>query len=108
MVSRRRFLQTNIVGLTSSLAASSGLTTFASTQAASNLPNTSAKRDHWNDWPSYLTSKVSQFRAKRKAELASIRSQNEVRERIETVRSKVWKILGGPFDKTSLNPRTVG
>lgn len=108
MVSRREFLQANVVGLSSSFVITGSLAKLAEAQTDSIPSSAESKRNYWNDWPSYLTSKVSKCRAKRKAELASIRSQNEVRERIEAVRSKVWKILGGPFDKTSLNSRTIG
>jgi cephalosporin-C deacetylase-like acetyl esterase len=108
MVSRRQFLQTNLVGLSSSSAITDSLAKPTETQVASSQLSANPRRDYWNDWSSYLTSRVSQCRAERKAELASIRDQKEVRERTEIVRSRVWEILGGPIDKTALNSRTVG
>ena len=107
-MNRRQFAIDSIVGLGSSLAIPSSRALLADTQPAPSWANAEAKRDYWIDWPTYFSKNVSVVRQMRKAELASIRSQSQVRERIETIRSKVWKILGGPFDKTPLNARTVG
>jgi cephalosporin-C deacetylase-like acetyl esterase len=67
-----------------------------------------AERDYWNDWPQYFSAKVNEARTRRKSELASVRTAKDVQDRISLIRAKVWDIVGGPLEKTSLNPRTVG
>ncbi len=116
MLSRRKFLQSNVAGLAFPLAGSvakaagpqSGTALPESTQELSSPPIASAKRDYWNDWPLYLTAKMNEARARRKAALASIRTDAQVRERGDMIRQKVWELIGGQLEKTPLNPRTTG
>ncbi len=106
MFSRRRFLQANALGLTLPLAGSH--VPARAEAAAPPSPPTVAKRDYWNDWPLYLTAKVNEARARRKAALASIHAAAHARERLQMIRARVWELIGGPLEKTPLNARTVG
>jgi cephalosporin-C deacetylase-like acetyl esterase len=108
MLSRRRFLQTPAAGLALSLAKTQALAQAEPAKATSALPPAAAKRDYWNDWPLYLTAKVKEARARRKAALAALANRAQTEARIQTVRAKVWDLIGGPLEKTPLNPRTVG
>jgi cephalosporin-C deacetylase-like acetyl esterase len=103
MVSRRRFLQANVLGLTVPLAGSGTLA-----QSAPPAVAPVAKRDYWNDWPLYLTAKMNEARARRKGVLASLRTPAQANERLQMIRAKVWELVGGPLEKTPLNPRTGG
>jgi cephalosporin-C deacetylase-like acetyl esterase len=71
-------------------------------------PGEEGKRDFWNDLPRYVTAQMNKARARRLAELRAMRTEADVRARIEKVRSKVWKLIGGQFDKTPLKPKIVG
>lgn len=108
MASRRKFIQTNILGAAAAL---TGRNAFAA-----GLPSTpqaaphegDAKRDFWNDLPRYVTAQMNEARARRLAELRQMRTEADVRARIEKVRSKVWNLIGGQFEKTPLKPQIVG
>ncbi len=76
--------------------------------AAPEMPDTRSDRDFWNDWPAYLTAKMNQARKRRLAQLAAIQSREQVQERAAFVRAKIWELIGGPLDKTPLNPRVTG
>ncbi len=106
MLSRRRFLQSNLAGITWPLVKASpkGAPAPMGRPAAEGT----VTRDYWKDWPDYLTAKVNEARARRKAALDAIRSPEQVRERIEAVRRKVWELIGGPLEKSPLNPSTAG
>jgi dienelactone hydrolase len=108
MLSRRRFIQSNIAGLALPLAGSRAEAKAESARPDSSPPDQAPERAYWNDWPAYLTAKMQEARAQRKAALASLRSEAEVRERVQMVRAKVWDLIGGPLEKTPLNPVTVG
>jgi cephalosporin-C deacetylase-like acetyl esterase len=105
MLSRRKFLQTNMAGLTLPLVNSQAL---AQTVPATARLDESSARAYWNDWPNYLTAKVNESRARRKAALAALSSAAQVRERAQMVRAKVWDLIGGPLERTPLNPTVVG
>ncbi len=106
MLSRRRFLETNVASLALPLASAGAQAVPA---ARSDLPaSSSQERDYWNDWPRYLTARVNAARTQRKAVLESLRTEAQVRERIQAVRSRLWDLIGGPLEKTPLNPRQVG
>jgi cephalosporin-C deacetylase-like acetyl esterase len=51
---------------------------------------------------------MNEARDRRKAQLADLRTPKQVNDRIEAIRSKVWDIVGGPLERTPLNPRVVG
>ncbi|MGH9325326.1 MAG: alpha/beta hydrolase, partial [Terriglobia bacterium] len=109
MSSRRRFLQANLIGLASSLAASRNLRA-ALPPAGETVPpkDQEEEHDYWNDWPRYVTAQMNEARARRLAELHSMRSEADVKARIEKIRSTVWRLIGGQLEKTPLNPQTVG
>jgi cephalosporin-C deacetylase-like acetyl esterase len=106
MVSRRRFLQANAIGLALPLAASRAQARVG-TPKTTSFPS-AAKHDYWNDWPLYLTAKVNEARAQRKAALASLRTAEQAQERLRMLRARVWELIGGPLERTPLNPRTAG
>lgn len=107
MISRRNVLKSNLAGVPLLLGSRS-----ASQSNGRREPTKESTRalraDYWNDWPAYLAYEVSAAREKRKALLASIQSEEQVRERIESVRTKVWEIVGGQLERTPLNGKTVG
>jgi len=107
MPSRRRFIKTNLLGLGLSLA---GRDTFAAAHlpATETFPPEQDERDYWNDWPRYVTARMNEARARRLAELGAMQTEAAVRARIEKIRSTVWRLIGGPLEKTPLKPQIVG
>jgi len=108
MPSRRRFIQANILGVAMSLA---GRDTFAAAlppTAETAPPKDEGERDYWNDWPRYVAAQMNEARARRLAELRALRTEADVKARIEKIRSTVWKLVGGPFEKTPLKPHRSG
>jgi cephalosporin-C deacetylase-like acetyl esterase len=105
MLSRRRFLQSNFAALAIPAARSVASTddTVQTRQAGAG-----PVRQYWNDWPEYMISQVSAARSRRKATLATLTSESQLHERIQMVRSKVWDNIGGPLEKSPLNPVVVG
>ncbi len=108
LISRRRFLQTNIAALACPLVFPARPEIYGIVKADSSAGDTASERDYWNDWPHYFAVRVNEARATRKAALAAIHTEEQVRKRNEMIRAKVWNILGGPMDKTPLNSRIVG
>ncbi|MGA8186117.1 MAG: acetylxylan esterase [Terriglobia bacterium] len=109
MITRRKFIQSNMLGLALPLA---GAETFAAGHSGGEPATSQAaprgERDYWNDWPEYLTAQMNEARARRLAQLRALSSEADVRARVEKVRSAVWKLVGGQFEKTPLNPRITG
>lgn len=110
MITRRKFIQSNMLGLALPVA---GASTFAQASASQGEPaahgyTAEGDRDYWNDWPEYLTAQMNEARDRRKKEIGALRTEADVRARIDKVRSTVWKLVGGQFEKTPLNPRTTG
>ncbi len=108
MLSRRKFLQANVAGLTVPIVGSVARAAGRASAAESPAPTASITRDFWNDWPQYLTAKMNEARARRKAALAAVRTPEQARQRVEMIRAKVWELIGGPFEKTPLNPKITG
>jgi len=108
MLSRRKFLQANAAGLALPLAASHSLASNGPGRLNPPPLDKPPERAYWNDWPAYLTAKMNDARAKRKAALAALRDEPQVRERVHMIRSKVWELIGGPLERTPLNPVIVG
>lgn len=108
LTSRREFLQSQLFALVSLSVSAHEQASARSVEPEVSSLFSSSKRDYWNDWPSYFTTKVNHLRTARRAAIASLRGQGEVRQRILTIRSKVWDIIGGPLARTPLNARTVG
>ena len=71
-------------------------------------PGPNVKRDYWNDFPDYLAAKVNAARLKRKTQLEKITTAAQVKERASYVRSKAWDLIGGPIEKSPLNPVLTG
>ena len=108
MLSRRKFLQANVAGLAVSSAGASASAASLPTANQATIEAPNGETDYWNDWPAYLTAHVNKARARRLSDLRSIASAAGVQKRIEQIRSTVWRLLGGEFEKTPLQPRTVG
>jgi len=105
---RREFLQINFLALVASSVIPHDRPKSHRLDRDAKPSVSSAGRDYWNDWPSYFTEKVHRLRIEHRTALASLRGRGEVQQRIAAIRSKVWEIVGGPFEKTPLNARTVG
>jgi cephalosporin-C deacetylase-like acetyl esterase len=109
MITRRKFIQSNMLGLGLPLA---GTQTFSAARSGGTPETPQAapqgERDYWNDWPEYLTAQMKDARARRLAQLRALRSEADARNRIEKICSTVWKLVGGRFEKTPLNPRVTG
>ena len=110
MITRRKFIESNILGLALPLAVPHNPAAVARPVSGLSTPQalSEAGRDYWNDWPEYMTSQMYQARERRLAQLQTMRSEADVHARIDKVRSTVWKLLGGPFEKTPLNPQITG
>jgi cephalosporin-C deacetylase-like acetyl esterase len=105
MLTRRQFLQVHAAGLALSSERSRTAAQPNTAAADSTQSATVDDRDYWNDWPSYLAEKAREARARRLAELASVHTKADVLERQERIRDRVWKLIGGPLDKTPLNAK---
>lgn len=113
MITRRTFLAGNAAVVASS---TFGLQPSEPTAAQDNghggliqegqLPR--SHRDFWNDWPNSMIQQMNNARQARRALLAKIQSKEDVADRTETVRSQLWKLLGGRPEETPLNPRITG
>jgi cephalosporin-C deacetylase-like acetyl esterase len=108
MPSRRKFIQTNILGAAAALAGRNTFGVGLPTAAQATPPGDEGKRDFWNDLPGYVTTQMNEARARRLTDLRAMQTEADVRTRIEKVRSKVWKLIGGQFEKTPLKPKIVG
>ena len=106
--SRRSFVQTNLLGLGLSLAGRNPFAAVHPPTTETIPPSDGDERDYWNDWPRYVTSKMNEARARRLSELGAMQTEAAVRARTEKVRSTVWRLIGGPFEKTPLKPQIVG
>src|SRR6185437_15159064 len=104
MKSRRQFIQAGSAML-AAFAPGAGTAQKNGSEPVSQAAST---RDYWNDLPNYLIAKVKAARAKRKSDLAKIRSAEDAKRRASFVRTKVWGLIGGDLEKTPLNARTTG
>ena len=113
MVTRRTFLACQAAVVATS---AFGLHPSAFAAAEENGPETlihedqlpRSHREFWNDWPNHMVRQMNQARSSRRALLAQIQSKNQVAARTETVRSQLWKLLGGRPEETPLNPKITG
>jgi dienelactone hydrolase len=110
MPTRRKFIQTNILGAAMALTGRDAFAAGSHSAGQGSSPEDEGglKRDFWNDLPRYVTAQANEARARRLAELHAMRTEADVRARIEKVRSRVWELIGGQFDKTPLKPKIVG
>jgi cephalosporin-C deacetylase-like acetyl esterase len=112
---RRRFL-----GTAGALAAAARFTgsidTHAQSPAASRpsgapgvqLHIDGALPDYSRDLERYLIRLANEARERRKQVINAISTRQQVVDRQRTVVAELWKMLGGPFEKTPLNPRVTG
>lgn len=107
MTSRRSFLQSSSVGLVGALDVSS-LHAESSSAPAPIRPALPFHREYWNDWPAYLAERIKEARARRHTALHKITSRAQAEDRIAFVRTQVWKLIGGPLERTPLNMQPVG
>ncbi len=108
MPTRRKFIQTNILGAAMALTGRDAFAAGLPSAPQAAPPGDEGKRDFWNDLPRYVTAQANEARARRLAELRQMRTEADVKARIEKVRSKIWKLIGGQFEKTPLKPQIVG
>jgi cephalosporin-C deacetylase-like acetyl esterase len=113
---RRRFLET-----TGALAAAAGLgrpvgslkqSSAGSRQAGApgvelNVDG-AALPDYSRDLERYLVRLSNDARERRKRVINAISTRQEVLDRQKTVVTELWKMLGGPLDRTALNARVTG
>src|SRR2546428_7829510 len=64
--------------------------------------------DYSHDLERYLVRSASEARERRKQAIDAISTPQGVQERQEVVTEQVWKMLGGPLERTPLNPRVTG
>ena len=109
MTSRRDFLAVNLLGA-AGLAAGHGrgISSPILSGSVPPSPETRSDRDFWNDWPDYFTEEISEARKRRLADLTGVNSPAKAQERAARVRSKLWELIGGPLEKTPLNPQVTG
>src|SRR5712664_2979488 len=113
---RRRFLET-----TGALAAAAGLGrpvgSFEQSSAGSRQAGApgvelnvdgAALPDYSRDLERYLVGLSNEARERRKRVINAISTRQEVLDRQKMVVAELWKMLGGPLDRTALNPRVTG
>jgi len=108
MPTRRKFIQTNILGAAMALTGRDAFAAGVPSAPQATPRDGTVKRDFWNDLPRYVTAQANEARARRLAELRAMRTEADVKARIEKVRSKLWTLIGGQFEKTPLKPKIVG
>jgi len=64
--------------------------------------------DYSRDLERYLVRLAGEARARRKQTIDAISTAQGIQQRQKDVVDKVWKMLGGPLDRTPLNPRVTG
>jgi cephalosporin-C deacetylase-like acetyl esterase len=65
-------------------------------------------RDYSEDLARYLTRLMDERRGQRRKALAAVTTRAQAERRIAEIRAKVWELMGGPLEKTPLNPRITG
>jgi cephalosporin-C deacetylase-like acetyl esterase len=63
--------------------------------------------DYSRDLEKYLVRLANDARSRRKQIINAISTGQAVRDRQKAVVDEIWKMLGGPFEKTPLNPRVT-
>src|SRR5438876_617639 len=64
--------------------------------------------DYSHDLERYLVRVASAARERRKHVIDAISTPQGILERQKGVTEEIWKMLGGPFERTPLNPRVTG
>lgn len=70
--------------------------------------DTAALPDYSRDLERYLVRLANEARDRRKQIINAISTRQQVLDRQKSVVAELWKMLGGPLDRTPLNPRIVG
>jgi len=111
---RRRFLET-----TGALAAAAGFGPgIGVREQAGSRPqgapgvelnvDVAALPDYSRDLERYLIRLANEARERRKRIINAISTRQQVLERQKSVVAELWKMLGGPLDRTPLNARVIG
>jgi cephalosporin-C deacetylase-like acetyl esterase len=69
---------------------------------------TAALPDYSHDLERYLVRIASEARERRRQVIDAISTPQGIQERQKVITEQVWKMLGGPFERTPLNPRVMG
>src|SRR4051812_4088575 len=110
---RRRFLEiTSALGGAAAFGRSTGLAQQAvERQGAPGVQlnvDVAALPDYSRDLERYLIRLSNDARDRRKQIMNAISTREQVLARQKSVVAELWKMLGGPLDRTPLNPRVVG
>src|SRR5262249_53771768 len=64
--------------------------------------------DYSHDLERYLVRLANEARQRRKQQIDAVATPQAIQERQRSVTEQVWKMLGGPLQRTPLNPRVTG
>ncbi|HMJ84129.1 MAG TPA: twin-arginine translocation signal domain-containing protein, partial [Vicinamibacterales bacterium] len=64
--------------------------------------------DYSHDLERYFVRVANEARDRRKQVISAISTRQQIADRQKAVVDTVWKMLGGPFERTPLNPRVTG
>jgi cephalosporin-C deacetylase-like acetyl esterase len=64
--------------------------------------------DYSHDLERYLVRVTNEARDRRKQVISAISTRQQIADRQKAVVDTVWKMLGGPLERTPLNPRVTG
>src|SRR5882762_6768947 len=116
MYTRRRFLET-----TGALTAAAGLgrpvASFTQSSAESRQAGApgvdlnvdgAALPDYSRDLERYLVRLANDARDRRKRVVDAISTQQQLLDRQKTVVAELWKMLGGPLERTPINAHVTG
>jgi cephalosporin-C deacetylase-like acetyl esterase len=109
---RRDFLQAaGVVAAAAAAGCSGRRETTARPSGATGVElsvENAALPDYSHDLERYLVRQASEARARRKQIIDAISTPQGILERQKVVVEQVWKMLGGPLERTPLNPRVTG
>ncbi len=76
MLTRRKFIQSNMLGMAAPLARGKEVAAIPQSQSAGMVSPARAReeRDYWNYWPDYITAQMNEARARRLTQLQSMRN----------------------------------
>jgi cephalosporin-C deacetylase-like acetyl esterase len=112
---RRRFLRTAVTAFGAApLAACSTPPDSRSSSRLAGAPGVELRTDqitlpdYSRDLEKYLVRLTNDARTRRKQIVDAISTRQQVLDRQKAVVSEIWKMLGGPLERTPLNPRVTG